>query len=65
MAKAYADSVKLPNLVSVTHPLTKFTPKCSLNVEGKNSLMENSYSSFSSKNFDRKSYIASILGKHF
>ncbi|CAF0707700.1 unnamed protein product [Brachionus calyciflorus] len=61
MAKTYADSVKLPNLVAVAHPLNKYSPKCSLNIEGKNSLMENSFSSFASKSYDRKILISGLL----
>lgn len=37
MAKTYAQSVKLPNLVAVPHPSTKFLPRDGLNVEGRSS----------------------------
>lgn len=55
MAKAYSASVKLPNLVSVPHPLTKLLPKSGLNVEGRNSRTDSSVHS-------RKSYITALLG---
>jgi hypothetical protein len=64
MAKTYADSVKLPNLVAVPHPSTKFLPKNGLNVEGVNSQSRSNGSlSFSSNSLDRKNFIVSILGK--
>lgn len=63
MAKSFAESVKLPNLVAIQHPMTKFSAKCNLNVQGKNP-NESSLSNFGSFSFDRKNYIASLLGKH-
>lgn len=32
---AYSTSVKLPNLISVTHPSARLVPKRALNVEGR------------------------------
>ena len=68
MSKSYADSVKLPHLVSVAHPASKLFPKNSLNIEGRNSTSKEIGSFFTDKispikNFDRKSYIASLIGK--
>ena len=60
MAKTYADSVKLPTLVNVPHPSTKFLPRNGLNIEGINN---QSRSSFITKSLDRKNFIVSILGR--
>ena len=59
MAKTYADSVKLPTLVNVPHPSTKFLPRNGLNIEGVNN---QSRSNFLTKSLDRKNFIVSILG---
>lgn len=59
MAKTFIESVKLPNLVAVQHPLSKFSTNCNLNVHGKN-LNETIFSN--SDSFDRKNYMSSILG---
>ena len=57
MTKAYSDSVKLPNLISVIHPLKKVLSKSGLNVEGNNIRAENNSA------HSRNIYITSILGK--
>ena len=57
MAKTYAQSVKLPNLVAVAHPSTKFLPRDGLNVEGRSSA--NGASAYS---LNRKDYIKSLMG---
>lgn len=62
MAKTYAESVKLPNLVSVPHPSTKFLPKSGLNVEGRNSTAREASFMSDSRQFDRRSFISSLLG---
>lgn len=62
MSKTYAESVRLPLLVNVPHPSIKFLPKIGLNIEGRNSLVENSLTSLYTKSFDRKSYISSLIG---
>ena len=68
MAKTYAESVKLPNLVvNVPHPSTRFlVTKNGLNVEGRNSSATFNKDDFkglnSIKTFDRKAYITSLIG---
>ena len=64
MAKTYADSVKLPNLVGVPHPASRLEnfSKRMLNVEGHNKY-ENEHD-LSIRNSDRRAFIAELLGKN-
>ena len=68
MAKTYAESVKLPNLVvNVPHPSKKYMlTKNGLNIEGRNNSAAFNKDDFNStnsnKNQDRKAYIASLIG---
>jgi hypothetical protein len=68
MAKTYAESVKLPNLVvNVPHPSTKYlVTKNGLNIEGRNKSDTFNKDDFKSaslvKNFDRKAFITSLIG---
>ena len=59
MAKTYAQSVKLPNLVAVAHPSTKFLSRDGLNVEGRSSANGAGSSSYA---INRKDYIKSLMG---
>lgn len=67
MAKTYAESVKLPNLVTVVHPAVKschYGSRNGLNVEGRNggSLIESGDEfNFRTKSVDRRSLIAELL----
>lgn len=70
MAKSYAQSVKLPNLVAVVaHPSTKFMSRDGLNVEGHRSALSTSCShnnelairSSGSLNETRRAYISSLI----
>jgi hypothetical protein len=71
MAKTYAESVKLPNLVvNVPHPSTKYLiTKNGLNVEGRNKSEQFNKEDFknasSAKSFDRKAFITSLIGGNF
>lgn len=56
MAKTYADSVKLPNLVAVQHPSARLSHKSTLNIEG------HSNKTISAKSLDRRNYITSLIG---
>lgn len=60
MAKTYAESVKLPNLVTVPHPASKLT-KNGLNVEGINNKTSQSHGNLVTKSLDRKSFIVNLL----
>ena len=64
MAKTYAESVKLPNLVAVPHPSMRLA-RNGLNVEGINSVRSksNTSSQFTTKSLDRKTFITSLLGR--
>lgn len=59
MAKSFIESVKLPHLVAVQHPLKKFSNNCSLNIQGKN---PNEINVSNMDSFDRKNYIINLLG---
>ena len=62
MAKTYAESVKLPNLVAVPHPATKMSSN-GLNIEGVNTRTQ--YNSgggnLITQSLDRKSFIVNLL----
>jgi hypothetical protein len=63
MAKTFADSVKLPTLVtSVEHPLLRLgsRTKSELNIEGRNRYDEHRENLF--KSAERKALISSLLG---
>ena len=68
MAKTYAESVKLPNLVvNVPHPSKRFMlTKNGLNVEGRNNSAALNGSEFgraaSLKNQERKAFITGLMG---
>ena len=69
MAKTFAESVKLPNLVNVPHPsnrLLGLRTKSELNIEGRNKyddlMFMNSHRDNEFNNADRKELISSLLG---
>jgi hypothetical protein len=66
MAKTYAESVKLPNLVSVPHPASRMgqfgKTSASLNVEGRASKSDKD---LLFKSADRRLIITDLLGKNF
>jgi hypothetical protein len=67
MAKTYAESVKLPNLVSVPHPASRMghfgvkNATATLNVEGRGNTAE--FVLKSSERADRRIIISDLLGK--
>lgn len=60
MAKSYAESVKLPNLVAVTHPASKLS-RNGLNIEGTNNKSSASSNALVTKSLDRKNFIVNLL----
>jgi hypothetical protein len=62
MAKTYTESVKLPKLVSVPHPLKNQLSKSALNIEGRNSVNSSSNDFVYKRSATRKELIKNIIG---
>ncbi len=60
MAKTYADSVKLPNLVPIAHPAARLS-RNGLNIEGSSSTNTKSTTNLLTHSLDRRSFIVGLL----